>query len=127
VPADFLSQLRPNDAVLRWKLAALPDLLQARLAPAEAAALLGNGVRAVDAVPLALYSFLRAAPDFEEVIVQTALAGGDVDTLCAMSGALAGALVGEPGLPRRWLARVEGRGRVEALAEGIYDALDGYS
>ena len=43
----------------------------------------------------ALFSFLRGAPDFEAVVKNAILAGGDTDTTAARSGALCGALVGE--------------------------------
>lgn len=38
----------------------------------------------------------------------SAIRGGDVDTICAMTGALAGALCGHDGLPTRWLANLAG-------------------
>jgi poly(ADP-ribose) glycohydrolase ARH3 len=73
----------------------------------EAARALGNGMLAEEAVPLALFSFLRWGPDFVAVVKNTILAGGDTDTTAAMSGALCGALVGEDGLPAGWLERAE--------------------
>jgi ADP-ribosylglycohydrolase len=32
--------------------------------------------------------------------------GGDVDTICALTGALAGALCGHAGLPGQWLTNL---------------------
>jgi poly(ADP-ribose) glycohydrolase ARH3 len=88
---------------------------------AEAATLLGNGVLAEEAVPLALFSFLRWAPDFEAVVTNAVLAGGDTDTIAAMSGALCGALVGEDAIPSSWLRRLEhehaGPSHTRALAD----------
>ena len=94
-------------------------------APGEAARELGNGVLAEEAVPLALFSFLRWAPDFEAVVRNAILAGGDTDTTAAMSGALCGALVGEERLPSSWIERAEtgpkGVAYVRSLADATFD------
>ena len=96
---SFVASLEPTHSAFAERLGRVPVLVRARASTAEAVAALGNGVLAIDSVPLALFSFLRWGPDFEAVVVHTALCGGDVDSIAAMSGALAGALVGEEGLP----------------------------
>jgi poly(ADP-ribose) glycohydrolase ARH3 len=92
--------------------------------PHQAVRALGNGVLAEEAVPLALFSFLRWGPDFVHTVKNTVLAGGDTDTTAAMSGALCGALVGESGLPAAWLERAEagpkGVSYVRALADATF-------
>jgi poly(ADP-ribose) glycohydrolase ARH3 len=124
-PDAFLASIEPAEPTLAARLASVSALLHARASTREAVAVLGNGVVAVESVPLALFCFLRWGPDFESVIVQTALCGGDVDSIAAMSGALSGASVGEAGLPARWLARAEngcrGRDHVRALADQVCD------
>lgn len=67
---------------------------------------LGNGVAALESVPLALYCFLRHADSFEAVLHSAIFMGGDTDTVAAMAGSLAGARLGLEALPRRWLASV---------------------
>lgn len=88
---------------------------------ADAGRVLGNGTLAAEAVPLALFCFLRWAPDFESVVTNAVLAGGDTDTIAAMSGTLCGALVGEDGVPSRWIERFEhepkGPSHVRSLAD----------
>ena len=120
---SFVACLRPTESAFAEKLGLVRALVRARASPAEAVAALGNGVLAIDSVPLALFSFLRWGPDFEAVVVNTALCGGDIDSIAAMSGALSGALVGEEGLPTRWLARAEdgsrGVGHVSELADQL--------
>jgi poly(ADP-ribose) glycohydrolase ARH3 len=107
------------------KLKAVHALLETGAGPVDAARTLGNGALADEAVPLALFAFLRWAPDFANVVTKTILAGGDTDTTAAMSGALCGALVGEARLPAAWLARMEGRAKgcdhVLALADAVFD------
>ncbi len=72
----------------------------------QVAEALGNGVAALESVPLALYCFLRHADSFEAVLHSAIYMGGDTDTVAAMAGSLAGARLGLEALPRRWLARV---------------------
>jgi ADP-ribosyl-[dinitrogen reductase] hydrolase len=49
-------------------------------------------------------AFHRAlhAPDVEEGVVQTVMAGGDTDTNGAVAGALLGAIHGRGAVPPRW-------------------------
>lgn len=90
----------------------------------EAARVLGNGTLAEEAVPLALFCFLRWAPDFEQVVTNAVLAGGDTDTIAAMSGALCGALTGERGIPAGFVTRLDhepkGPAHVRALADAVF-------
>jgi poly(ADP-ribose) glycohydrolase ARH3 len=115
---NFVTALRGAGALSK-KLARLPALLG--VPPRDAVAELGNGVTADESVPLALYAFLRWLPDFEEIIVNAALCGGDVDTIGAMSGALAGALLGERALPQLWLENAEGVDETIRLADRLYE------
>ncbi len=85
------------------KLARIHTLLRDGASPADAAAEFGTGVHAVQAVPAALWAFARGAPSFERSILTAARLGGDVDTICAMTGALAGALCRRSALPEHWI------------------------
>ncbi len=49
----------------------------------------------------AFYQLLHA-PDFEEGLVSTVMAGGDTDTNAAVCGALLGAVYGRDAIPARW-------------------------
>lgn len=107
------------------KLQVVRNLL-ARSADSRAAVkALGNGVLAEEAVPLALFSFLRWAPDLAAVVRNTVLCGGDTDTIAAMSGALCGALIGESALPTRWVDRLEngskGADYLRTLADATFE------
>jgi ADP-ribosylglycohydrolase len=128
-PAPLLADLTRlrvvQSTTFAAKLEAVARLLEASVDPMEAVAVLGNGVLAEEAVPLALFSFLRWAPDFATVAKKTVSLGGDTDTTAAMSGALCGALVGDLGLPALWLDKLErgarGREHVTGLADGVFD------
>ncbi|WP_335933410.1 ADP-ribosylglycohydrolase family protein [Streptomyces sp. PTD5-9] len=72
------------------------------------AAVLGNGRRtsAHDTVPFALWSAARNLGDFERAFWETAQAGGDVDTTCAIVGGIvAASTAGAP--PADWSERTE--------------------
>ncbi len=75
---------------------------------ATVAAMLGCGRRttAHDTVPFALWSAARHLDDFEAALWDTARAGGDVDTTCAIvGGVLAARPAGAP--PAEWLRSTE--------------------
>ncbi len=75
----------------------------------EVVSVLGNGSRVTsqDTVPFVLWSAGEHLHDYEEAIWRTAAAGGDVDTTCAMVGAIIAMYVGESGLPAGWVQRRE--------------------
>jgi poly(ADP-ribose) glycohydrolase ARH3 len=83
---SFVAELGPTDLALATKLTLVPALVGRRASANDAAAALGNGVLALDSVPLALFCFLRWGNDFETAITQTVLCGGDVDSIAAMRG-----------------------------------------
>ncbi len=86
----------------------------------QVVATLGNGIEAFRSVPTALYAFLRHTAAFEEAIEYAVSLGGDTDTIAAMTGALAGARLGEDAIPAEWRERVEGGERLRALADELY-------
>lgn len=55
-------------------------------------------------VPVCLHAWLRTPGDFRCAVGDVIELGGDTDTTGAVVGALAGASVGETGIPRAWLA-----------------------
>lgn len=54
-------------------------------------------------VPLALFAWYRHFGDFEQTLSSLYDCGGDTDTVGAIAGAMAGAVVGEAGIPEAWL------------------------
>lgn len=54
-------------------------------------------------VPLALYAWHHHFGDFEATLNAVYDCGGDTDTVGAIAGAMAGAVVGEQGIPTDWL------------------------
>jgi ADP-ribosylglycohydrolase len=66
-----------------------------------------------------LYAFVRSPDDYWETVCTAVIAGGDTDTMAAMSGAISGARLGVDALPGDLVARVNDRGdwRADALAD----------
>jgi ADP-ribosyl-[dinitrogen reductase] hydrolase len=62
---------------------------------------------------------LLTSPSLEELLVRAVNLGGDADTLGAVGGALAGAYWGASTIPARWLAPLQDRGGLEALADEL--------
>lgn len=113
--ADFTAR---TDRGMASKLAGLSDYLDAD--PEEAFAYTGTGGYVMEAVPAALFAFLRTPYDFEQTLVTAVNAGGDTDSIGAMAGALSGSFNGVGAIPARWLETVEGRKYVEGLAVRLF-------
>lgn len=68
----------------------------------------------------AAYWLLLNAIDFEEGLVRAVNLGGDAGTMGAVAGALLGARFGEQAIPERWLASLQMRKDLEALADKLW-------
>jgi ADP-ribosyl-[dinitrogen reductase] hydrolase len=100
-----------TDGELLAALARVEAALVRDAEPAELAAELGlaRGVTGYvhHTVPICLHAWLRSPRDFRRAVGDVVRLGGDSDTTGAIVGALAGASVGEAGIPSEWLAIVD--------------------
>jgi len=78
-------------------------------APRNAAGVLGNGDYVVcsDTVPFCIWSAARNLKCFEKAMWNTVSVYGDMDTTCAIVGAIVALAVGAAGIPAEWLAARE--------------------
>ncbi|XP_057314970.1 ADP-ribosylhydrolase ARH3-like [Hydractinia symbiolongicarpus] len=94
------------------QLGTIEDLLRIHSTEIDTATVvtkLGNGISAQEAVPAALYSFLRNINNtFEETLYYTISLGGDTDTIGSMCAAIAGAYQGFTNIPPEWVKACEG-------------------
>jgi poly(ADP-ribose) glycohydrolase ARH3 len=104
---------------IRDKLEQIPHLLSSGLPHGQVAEILGHGTAAHESLPFALYCFLSHPHEFMECVLCAVLNGGDRDTLGTMAGAIAGALLGSEALPKSWLAPLENRQHIEAVAREL--------
>lgn len=119
-PEQFITGLEQyvQTPVYRHKLGRILDLLP-EATRQEVAAILGNGIQAREAVPAALYAFLRHAGSFADTVIYAISLGGDTDTIACMAGALAGAYLGEEAIPAVWRDRMEGGDQLRELADAL--------
>jgi ADP-ribosylglycohydrolase len=57
-------------------------------------------------VPVSVYAWLKHYGDFRTTLESVLNCGGDTDTAGAITGALAGAICGESGIPDEWINRI---------------------
>ena len=74
-------------------------------------------------VPVAVYAWLRHYGDFRATVEAALDCGGDTDTVGAIAGALAGATVGESGIPEAWLRGIIDWPRSMRLLRAVADRL----
>jgi ADP-ribosylglycohydrolase len=76
-------------------------------------------------VPVASYSWFKHFGNFEQTLSAVLKCGGDTDTSGAISGALAGAVVGKAGIPNDWIQNIlewpRGRKVLTAIADQLAD------
>ncbi len=82
---------------------------------------LGNTVEAFNSVPTAIYCFARNPSNHTEAVLYAASLGGDIDTIGAMTGAIAGAHLGERGLSTSWKKKLERTRYIKELAHKLYE------
>jgi ADP-ribosylglycohydrolase len=85
----------------------------------EAVESLGGGWVAEEALAIGLYCAL-VARDFEQGVLLAVNHGGDSDSTGSIAGNLMGLLVGEGGIPRRWLHALELREVIEKVADDLW-------
>lgn len=112
-PSAFVAQLSDHAATaeLRGGLQTVAELLEVR-AVAVVAERVGNGFRAVEAVPAAVHAFLTHSRSLREAVRFAIRLGGDTDT-----AAITGAHLGEDTIPQRWLQRTEGSDEMRQMAD----------
>jgi poly(ADP-ribose) glycohydrolase ARH3 len=111
-PSAFLdaicARLPPLDPAIAKALATVRALLETGSNTSAAARALGTSTFARESVLAALWSFLTSHNNFREAVCAACLLGGDVDSMCAIVGALAGALHGAASIPAQWIDNLSG-------------------
>lgn len=97
----------PIESAFKIKLGRVVQCLDRKASAHESVKEIGNGPQAIEAVPAALYSFLRHPDSFLDALLFSISMGGDTDTIGAMTGALAGARMGETPIPDELIEQME--------------------
>lgn len=83
---------------------------------------LGCDVSAQQAVPTALYCFLRNLNQgFRKTLYYAISVGGDTDTIASMCCSLAGGYYGFNNIPQEWMDCCEGVNEMKNYAEQLYE------
>ena len=111
-PVEFVRSETANvrGEELRELLARVCTSLDNGLSPAEFAHAEGwsHGVSGYvnETVPAALYCWVVTPDDFQQCVTSAVLLGGDTDSVAAITGAIAGANLGDAAIPREWIAKL---------------------
>ena len=81
---------------------------------------LGKRSTAIEAVPAALYCFVKSPDNFEKTVLTAVNGGGDTDTISSMAGAISGAYNGVKGIPDRFLRGLEQTSELTGLSERLW-------
>jgi ADP-ribosylglycohydrolase len=81
---------------------------------------IGTSAYVADAVAAALYCFATHPDDFRAAVLTAVNAGGDTDTIAALTGALVGAHIGARALPSEFVDGLEARMYILVAAPGLY-------
>ena len=105
------------DTSVRDRLVAMTKLA---LPITEIAARFGSSGYVVESVPLAIYGAQEVAMlGFAQMLHELISAGGDTDTIASMAGHIAGALLGQQGLPSDLLARLPEQDGIAVTANSL--------
>lgn len=80
---------------------------------------LGTSIMAYESVPFAFYCYF-SSKTFESAVLKAVNAGGDTDTIGAITGALKGAEVGIEKIPEKF-KRIQNYSRIVELADRLYE------
>lgn len=100
--ADHIASMDKDlAALLRW------TTQMVHLPPEEALFEIGTSSDAMEAVPAAIYCFLKNPTKFSSAVLTAVNAGEAADAIGALTGSFIGALAGAEALDPQWLAEVE--------------------
>jgi ADP-ribosylglycohydrolase len=116
---ELLNFIEPSE--VRKNLEGAFDLLERNLSPSHAAMVLGNSGYVVESVACAVYAFFYSPDDFQKALFEALLCGGDTDTICAMTGAISGAFLGEEAIPFELRYGVEAHRELIEKADALYE------
>jgi poly(ADP-ribose) glycohydrolase ARH3 len=113
-----------DTTVYKQALAKIREGIVRAVPPNRMVTLLGNGIKAQEAVPMAIYCYLANARSFEKALEAAIFLGGDADTIASMTGAISGAALGETHIPARWIERTKESvytpERIRDIASALY-------
>lgn len=96
------------------------DIAVSPMSDQEAIRNIGEGWTADEALAIALLCVLRHLDSFEDAVIAAVNHDGDSDSTGAICGNIMGVMVGERGIPRHYLDKLEIKDIIEEVAEDFY-------
>ncbi len=87
----------------------------------NAFATIGTSLMTRDVVPSAFYCFSKSPLDFSRSVLAAVNAGGDTDSIAAITGAISGAYLGIDAIPKKWLDGLENCKEIKSLALELWE------
>ncbi len=116
--ADHISYLDQDlAAMLRWSTQIT------HLPPEEALFEIGTSSDAIEAIPAAVYCFLKNPRNFSGAVLTAVNAGEAADSIGALTGSFIGALVGVNAINKQWLETVENSDVLIGVGESLSNLL----
>jgi ADP-ribosylglycohydrolase len=112
--ADFIAHIDHDlAAMLRWVTQIV------HLSPEEALFEIGTSSDAIEAIPAAVYCFLKHPRQYAAAVL-TAVNGGDAaDSIAALTGSFVGVSAGVEVVPKHWLEQVENSDVLNGVGENL--------
>ncbi len=112
--ADRVASIDTNlAAMLRW-------VTQITHLPAEEALFeIGTGADALEAIPAAVYCFLKHPRNYSGALISAVNGGDAADSIAALTGSMVGALAGIEAIPKQWQEEVENADVLVGVAENL--------
>jgi len=82
---------------------------------------IGNSGYVLEAVPAAIYAFIKSPEDFEKTVLNAVNNGGDADSIASIAGALSGAYNGINAIPKRFIDKLENYEYIKSLADKLFE------
>jgi len=112
--ADRVAPIDPDmAAMLRWVTQIT------HLSPEEALFEIGTSADALEAIPAAVYCFLKHPRNYQGAVLAAVNGGDAADTIAALAGSMVGALVGIDVIPSQWREQVENGDVLAGVAENL--------
>jgi ADP-ribosylglycohydrolase len=112
--ADRVASVDPDTAgVLRWVTQIT------HLSSEEALFELGTSADAIEAIPAAIFCFLKHPKQFSSAVLSAVNAGDAADSIGALTGSFVGAFAGSKSIPENWRAQVENGDLLVGIGESL--------
>jgi ADP-ribosylglycohydrolase len=114
---ETADRVAPSDgdmaAMLRWVTQIT------HLSPQEALFEIGTSADALEAIPAAVYCFLKYPRNFQGAVLAAVNGGDAAGSIGALTGSMVGALAGIEAIPARWREQVENSDVLQGVAENL--------